>query len=142
MPVPVPALACVCFIKDSRVWKGIFGIWDSAEIQCGIGKDARIVNGKRYLPVTRGAGCATSNVMRLFQLVQFVKCWQIFLELNSKKTVSTFRKRKRKSLYIVFTSWTKREIRQFHVAVVLRRQRNVQKNVMHVQSCCFACLNL
>ena len=96
MPVPVPALACVCLIKDSRVWKGIFGIWDSAEIQCGIGKDARIVNGKRYLPVTRGAGCATSNVMRLFQLVQFVKCWQIFLELNSKKTVSKFRKRKKK----------------------------------------------
>ena len=101
MPVPVPALACVSFIKDSRVWKGILGIWDSAEIQCGIGKDARIVNGKRYLPVTRGAGCATSNVMRLFQLVQFVKCWQIFLELNSKKTVSKFRKRKRKSLYCV-----------------------------------------
>ena len=23
-----------------------------------------------------------------------------------------------------------------------RRQRNVQKSVMHVQSCCFACLNL
>ena len=33
---------------------------------------------------------------------------------------------------------TKREIRQFHVVVVQRRQRNVSKNVMHVQSCCFA----
>ena len=27
------------------------------------------------------------------------------------------------------------------LVVVQRRQRNVQKNVMHVQSCCFACLN-
>ena len=35
-----------------------------------------------------------------------------------------------------------REIRKFHVAVVQRRLRNVQKSVMHVQSCCFANLNL
>ena len=34
---------------------------------------------------------------------------------------------------------TKCEIRQFHVVVVQRRQRNVQKSVMHVQRC-FACL--
>ena len=26
----------------------------------------------------------------------------------------------------------------FHVAVVQKRQRNVQKSVMHVRSCCFA----
>ena len=37
---------------------------------------------------------------------------------------------------------TKREIRYFHVVVVQRRQRNEQKSVMHVQSCCFANLNL
>ena len=38
---------------------------------------------------------------------------------------------------------TKREIRHLHVVVVQRRQRNVQKSVMHVQSCsCFASLNL
>ena len=30
------------------------------------------------------------------------------------------------------------EIRTFHVAVVQPRLRNVQKSVMHVQSCCFA----
>ena len=29
-------------------------------------------------------------------------------------------------------------IKQFHVAVVQRRLGNVQKSVMHVQSCCFA----
>ena len=27
------------------------------------------------------------------------------------------------------------------LVVVQRRQRNVPKNVMHVQNCCFACLN-
>ena len=41
----------------------------------------------------------------------------------------------------VFTSSTKRENRKFHVVVVQRRQRNVQKSVLHVQSCCFANLN-
>ena len=35
------------------------------------------------------------------------------------------------------------KIRHFHVEVVqLRRQGNVQKTVMHVQSCCFAYINL
>ena len=34
------------------------------------------------------------------QLVQFVKCWQIFLELKSKR-LSKFKKRKRKSLSCV-----------------------------------------
>ena len=31
----------------------------------------------------------------------------------------------------------KQEIRHFHVVVVQKRERNVQKNVMHVRSCCF-----
>ena len=43
------------------------------------------------------------------------------------KTVSKFRKRKGRSLSLVFTSSTKREIRHFHVVVVQRRRRNVQK---------------
>ena len=30
-----------------------------------------------------------------------------------------------------------REIRKFHVTVLQRRLRNVQKSEMHVQSCCF-----
>ena len=29
-------------------------------------------------------------------------------------------------------------MRHFHVVVVQRRLRNVQKSVMHVQRCCFA----
>ena len=35
-----------------------------------------------------------------------------------------------------------RQIRKFHVAVVQRRLRNIQKRVMHVQSCYFANINL
>ena len=34
----------------------------------------------------------------------------------------------------------KRDIKKFHFVVVQRWQRNVQKSVMHVQSCCFAVL--
>ena len=39
-------------------------------------------------------------------------------------------------------SLTKREIRQFHVVVLQRRQINVQESVMYVQRCRFACLKL
>ena len=42
----------------------------------------------------------------------------------------------------VFTSSTKREIWHFHVVVVQREQRNVQKSVMRGQSCFFTNLNL
>ena len=41
----------------------------------------------------------------------------------------------------MFPSSTKREIRHFDVVVVQRRLRNVQKGVIHVQSCCFANIN-
>ena len=81
------------------------------------------------------------TLSRLFQLVQFVKCWQIFLELNSKRLYQRSGKEK-ESRCPLFMSSTKREIRNFHVVVVQWRQRNVQKSVMHVQSCCFASLNL
>ena len=43
---------------------------------------------------------------------------------------------------LLFKSPTKREIRQFHVEVVQWKQRNVQRSVLHVQSCCFVNLNL
>ena len=44
---------------------------------------------------------------------------------------------------VAFTYFMKgaREIRKFHVEVVQRRLRNVQKIAMHVQSCCFANIN-
>ena len=81
------------------------------------------------------------TLSRLFYLVEFVKCWQIVVELNSKGLHQSSGKEK-ESCCLLFPSSTKREIRQFHVVVVQRRQRNVQKSVMHLQSCCFAYLNL
>ena len=57
---------------------------------------------------------------RLFHLVQYVKFWQIFLALNSKRLyVSKFRKVK-ESCCLVLTSSKKHEIRHFHVVVVQR----------------------
>ena len=94
--------------------------------------------GKRHL---KSEFALPQTLSRLFQLVQFVKCWQFFLELNSKRLYQSSGKEK-ESRCLVFTSFTKREIRYFHVVVVQRRQRNVQTSVMHVQSCCFANLNL
>ena len=77
----------------------------------------------------------------LLHLVKFVKCWQSFLQLNSNWLHQSSGKEKERCCFLSPSS-TKREIRQFHVAVVQRRQRNDKKNVLHVQSCCFACLNL
>ena len=77
------------------------------------------------------------SLSRLFHFVYFVKCWQMFLELNSKGLYQSSGKEK-ESCCLVFPSSTKRELRRFHVVVLRRRQRNVPKSVMHVQSCRFA----
>ena len=77
------------------------------------------------------------TLLCLFHLVQFVRCWWIFLEFNSKGLYQSSEKEKGRRC-LVFTFSTKSEIRQFHVVVVHWRQRNVQKSVMRMQSCCFA----
>ena len=64
-----------------------------------------------------------------------------FQKLNSKGPCH-FSEKEIESRCLVFTSSVRREIRQFQVVVVQRRQDNVQKSVMHVQSCCFSNLNL
>jgi len=61
----------------------------------------------------------------LSHLVQFVKCWWTFLELNSKGLCRRSRK-ETESRCLVFTS-CQREIRHFHVIFMQKRQRNVQK---------------
>ena len=63
-----------------------------------------------------------------------------FLEVSSRGLYRSSGKEK-ESCFLVFPSSTNREIRHVHVVVVQRRQRNVQKSVMHVQSC-FANPNL
>ena len=64
-----------------------------------------------------------------------------FQKLNSKGPCHSSEK-EIEILCLVFMSSVRREIRQFQVVVVQRRQDNVQKSVMHVQSCCFSNLNL
>ena len=47
-------------------------------------------------------------------------------------------RKEKQSRCLVFSFSTKCEIRHFQVVVMYWWQRNVQKSVMHVQSCCFA----
>ena len=85
--------------------------------------------------------CAASNFIALIPSPLIRQMLVIFLTLNSKGLHQSSGKEK-ESCRLLFPSSTKREIRQFHVVVVQQRQRNVQKSVMHVQSCCFAYLNV
>ena len=62
---------------------------------------------------------------RLFHLVYFVKCWQMFLELNSKRLCESSGKEK-ESCCLGFMSSTKREFRHFHL-VVQRRHKMYKK---------------
>ena len=64
-----------------------------------------------------------------------------FFRVNFKGLYQSSGKEK-ETLLALFTSSTKREIKDSHVAVVQRRPRDVQKSVMHVQSCCLANVNL
>ena len=76
-------------------------------------------------------------------LIQFHLICQMlarFLALNSKGPYLCLEKKK-KIFALCFVKRV-RESRKFHVAVVQRRLRNVQKRVMHVQSCCFGVINL
>ena len=85
--------------------------------------------------------CAASNFIALIPSRSIRQMLAILLELNSKGLQQSSG-REKESCCLLFPSSTKREIRQFHVVVVQWRQRNVQKSVLHVQSCCFPCLNL
>ena len=57
--------------------------------------------------------------------------------MNSKGLYESSGKGKESCCLVVLSS-TNHDIRYFHVVVVQQRQRNVQKTVMHVLSCCFA----
>ena len=61
--------------------------------------------------------------------------------MNSERLYQSSGKEKESS-FLVCTSSTTSENRHFDVVVVQRRLRNVQKSVIHVQSCCLANLNL
>ena len=80
---------------------------------------------------------AASNLIVCTQSHSICQTLGNFSGVEFLRTVSKFRK---KGDCFVFMSSTKCEIRLFHVIdiVVQRQQRNVEKSVMHVQSCCFA----
>ena len=74
-------------------------------------------------------------------LIQFQLICQMLAEFSVVESERTlFRLKKRNKNCVLFAYFIKRarEISQFHAVVVLRRLRNVQKSMMHVQSCCFA----
>ena len=84
----------------------------------------------------KGEVALLQTLSRLFSLIQLVKTWQFFLELNSKRVYGSSEKEEESRCLA-----GSREIRHFHVIVVHWRG-NVQKSLMHVQSCCFFNLNL
>ena len=73
----------------------------------------------------------------LFQLAYLVNHVRNLLELNSEEPHPSS-ERERKFRCCLFTFSIRHGIRQFHVVVLQKRQRNVQKNVLHKQSCYFA----
>ena len=77
------------------------------------------------------------SLSRLFLPAYFVKCRRTLLKLNFKGPYP-ISEREIEFRRCLFKISIKREIRHFHIVVVQKRQRNVQKSVMHVQSCCFA----
>ena len=83
---------------------------------------------------------ATSNFIALISTRSIRQILTNFSGVKSKRLQSSGKEEK--SRCFVFTASSKREIRHFHVVVLQRRQRNVQKSVMPMQSCCFANLNL
>ena len=62
-------------------------------------------------------GALLQTLSRLIYLIQFVKCWQFFLEMNSKR-LYRISGREKECRCLVFMSSTKREIWHFHVVVV------------------------
>ena len=77
------------------------------------------------------------TLCHLFQFAENVKCRRISLEFISWEPHSSV-ETERKIRCRLLTSSIKCEIRDFHAVVVQWRQRNVQKSVLHEQSCCFA----
>ena len=89
---------------------------------------------KKWIRATSNIYLAYSNSFNSSNVGKFYWSWILRLYESSGK--------EKESRCLEFTSSTKQEIRHFHVVVVQWRQRNVQISLMHVQSCCFANLNL
>ena len=89
------------------------------------------------------------RIRTVSNFIEIIQCHLICQMLAKFSGVESQRpnlslKKEGKNFSVVFTYSVKqaREIRKFHVAVVQRGLKNVQKRVMHVQSCNFANVNL
>ena len=81
------------------------------------------------------------TVSKFIALIPSHYCQLMLMSLPGvefSRTVSNFKKRILENRCLAFTFSTKRKIRQFYVVVILWQQRNAQKSVIQVQSCCFA----
>ena len=78
----------------------------------------------------------SNNVGEIFIIIFF---WGGGGVLNLKGPYLSLKKEKQ-NFCVVFTYSIKqvREISNFHIAVVQRRQRHAEKSMMHVQSYCFS----
>ena len=85
---------------------------------------------------------AASNFTALIPSRSIREIMAIFFWSWILKGCIKFQEKKEKVVAFAFTSSTRREMRYFHVIIVQWRLRNVQKSVMHEQSCCFANLKL
>ena len=87
-----------------------------------------------------------SNCFKLYRAYSIsfnsYKCWPVSLELNSKALYQSSGKKKKKVVVLCSRPRQNVKLGIFTLYVVQQRQRNVQKSVMHVQSCYFANLNL
>ena len=95
----------------------------------------------RELKIHRRRRLRKRDLLAALNFMKLIVPRLILQKLNSKGLYQSSGKVK-ESCCLVFPSSTKREIRHFHIVVVQGRQRNIQKSVMHVQSCCFANPNL
>ena len=73
------------------------------------------------------------TILRLSQVAQLLKRREFMLELKRLIALPFLSSKKKKK-----TAKNLKDSVSFHVVVVQGQQRNVQKRVMHVKSCCFA----
>ena len=78
--------------------------------------------------------CVLSVFISIMPTYLLCQSRRTVLRLNSKGPYPSW-EREIKFRRCLFTFCIKREIRHFHVVVVQKRQKNVQKSVMHMQSC-------
>ena len=73
----------------------------------------------------------------LYQVTQLLESSEVWLQLERGDCVRV-QGEMVKFIALPFQFLNQLKIWSFHVVVVKGRQRNVQRSVMHVQSCCFA----